>query len=184
MAAVAAATVRRMRGLPFSGLSLLAALMYGSPVVAAEPVVYGMRVSAFGIYREKLDRLEPSAKTAMGYLRIVTERELVQQTETVCARLGVTFGFDFRIEGGPAGVPLSILAVTRFPPPGMVNGKGERFQQNEYDGRVVVGAPSSRSFTFEEPWEMVPGIWTFEFHHHGRMVGEKSFEVVTACPVS
>ena len=151
---------------------------------ADEVRVDGMRVSAFGIYREKLDRLEPSSKTAMGYLRIVTERELLQKTETICARLGVTFGFDFKIEGAPTGMPLALKAVTRFPPPGMVNAKGERFTQNEYDGRVLIGAPNSRSFTFEEPWEMVPGIWIFEFHDQSRKIGEKSFEVLTACPVS
>ncbi len=173
-----------MRGLAALGAFWLAALASGSPAASEEPRIDGMRVGAFGIYRETLDRLEPSARTAMGYLRIVTERELLQSTETICARLGVTFGFDFKIEGAPVGALLTLEAVTRFPPPGMVNDKGQYFQQNEYEGRVVIGASSSRSFTFEEPWEMVPGIWTFEFHHRGRKVGEKSFEVVTACPVS
>lgn len=163
---------------------MLTAVSLGAAAAAEEARVDGMTVSTYGIYREKLDRLEASPRTASGYLRIVTERELLQQTEMICARLGVTFGFDFVLQGAPAGETVTLGAVTKFPPGGMVNARGERFAQNEYDGRVVIGAPSSRSFTFEEPWEMVPGIWTFEFHHRGRKIGEKAFEVVTACPVS
>lgn len=163
---------------------LLMATAVSMTAAAEEPRVEGMTVGSYGIYREKLDRLEASPRTASGYLRIVTERELLQRTETICARLGVTFGFDFVLAGTPRGATVTLAAVTRFPPGGLVNAKGERFPQNEYEGRVAIGAQSSRSFTFEEPWEMVPGIWTFEFHHQGRKIGEKAFEVVTACPIS
>lgn len=106
------------------------------------------------------------------------------RTDTVCARLGVTFGFDYVLLGSPAGALVRLEAVTRFPPQGMTNAEGRHFAKNEYEAVVPVGGAGTRTFTFEEPWEMVPGTWVFEYHFNGRKIGEKAFEVATACPVS
>jgi hypothetical protein len=45
---------------------------------------------------------------------------------------------------------------------------------------VVNGAiNSSYGFTFDHPYEMVPGNWQIQITFHGHVVAEKSFHVVT-----
>lgn len=137
-----------------------------------------------GIYENRIEGRVPADRTATGNLLMVSGDRLVTATDTICARLGMTFGFEYRIVGLPLGAPATLDYVTRFPAPGVVNSGGQRFEKNEFTQSVYIGLSSVRSYTFEEPWEMVPGIWVFEFHHQGRKLGEKSFTVLAPCPLT
>ncbi len=137
-----------------------------------------------GIYTGRIDGKQPSPKTATGTVNIVSDRQLVETTDRICARRGVIFGVGFIVKGSPAGTEVALDFITRFPPGGMVNAKGQRYAQNEFTSQAIVGARSVRTFSFDEAWEMVPGIWTFEFHHQGLKIAETSFHVMTTCEVS
>ncbi len=137
-----------------------------------------------GIFVGRIDGKQPSPKTASGTINIVSDRRLVEATDRICARRGVIFGMTYIVKGAPTGADVVLDLVTRFPPAGMLNGKGQRFTHNEFTSIVTVGARSVRTFSFDEAWEMVPGTWTFEFHHKGRKIGETSFLVMTTCETS
>lgn len=151
---------------------------------ADQPRVDRIRILDYGEYRDRLLTTEPVPGAAMGHWRIVTDAELLQRTDTVCASLGLTFGFEYVLEGNPPGTTVEVEMVTRFPAPGLVNETGERFLLNTRKRMLEIGARSYRSYMFEAAWEMAPGIWSFEFHHAGRKIGEQRFTVLRSCPIS
>ncbi len=161
---------------------LLLVLLPGA-VMADEAQVDGVAIIDYGIYETQSDDSQRIASpgTALGYVQPLTAARLAMRSEMVCARLGVSFGIEYRLHGAPYGRTVEIDVVTRFPPQGMINANGVRFDRNAYKWPVTIGEPNIRTFTFDEPWEMIAGTWTLEFHHQGRKLGEQSFTVMTAC---
>ena len=166
-------------------LSAAAGLALGASAVRADADdVERVDIVEFGIYRTTLLRRDPSATTAHGTLGVVGDYELVERTDTVCPRLGLSFGVEYVLVGRTEGRVVTIDWVTRFPRGGVTRPSGERFTESRYSTFKVVGERSYRDYTFDEPWEMVPGEWTLEFYHRGRKLGEKRFTVLAGCPIS
>jgi hypothetical protein len=67
--------------------------------------------------------------------------------------------------------------VTRFPPSGMVNDKGQKLEKTQFEWNDTIGQTAVRTYTFDNAWEIVPGDWTMEFYYEGRKIGEKRFSV-------
>jgi len=152
-----------------------------SIVASAEAqTVQKIVISDPGIYRfevEKVDRTPDSVSTGFKTIRNV---ELVQKTERIPGVLGTSFGVRFEIVGEPQGTLVTLKLVTRFPAPGLRNPAGKVLLTSENDRQFRIGEPTSRSYSFDEPWEIVPGIWTLEFWYEGKLVGAQKFEVVNA----
>jgi hypothetical protein len=165
----------------FAGL--VAALVWLSPPARSQHIE-AIEIVEAGIYSGRHQGKQASPKTASGTINIVSDRQLLEATAHVCARIGVYFGVTYVLKGAPKGVELALDLVTRFPEAGMVNAKGERFTHNQFISGATIGERNVRTFSFDEPWELVPGTWTFEFHHKGRKIGETSFLVMTTCEVS
>lgn len=167
--------------------NLIAAALWaglGLPAAAEAPRVDTIRILRFGEYHDTLVRTEQVPEAATGNWRVVTDVRLLQETDTLCARLGLNFGFEYVLEGHPAGTTVQVELITRFPEPGLVNEAGRRFLVNSRPWPLTIGGYAFRSYLFEVAWEMVPGQWTFEIHHQGRKIGEKSFTIIGACPIS
>ncbi len=133
----------------------------------------------YGIYTGTTQKAETKQDTAAGYINVSSNIKLVTQTETVSARLGLRFGLRYVVVGQPKGSEVTLTWITRFPPQGLVNAKGEKFQKNEFDRPATIGEPRFRMYEFTYSWEMVSGDWAFEFWYQGRKLGEKRFAVVT-----
>lgn len=167
------------------GLLLLVLLLVAPGRIAAQPLAaYEIEIVEFGLYASRLDRTEKDANAPIGYFNWVSDFRLLEHGDEFCAKMNLEFGFEYRITGAAAGSPVVIDMVTRFPDAGMTNGVGKRFSKSEYRRQLGVGVAQFRTFKFEEPWEMVPGVWTFEFHHLGRKIGEKQFKILPSCPIS
>lgn len=166
-------------------VALIIALLFASPTAHAEPEeVERLDIVAFGIYRTNFVRKDPSGTTAHGTVGVVDDYSLVEQTDTVCARLGLSFGVEYVLVGKPEGKVVSIDWVTRFPPGGMTRPSGQHFTESRLATFKIIGDRSYRDYTFDETWEMVPGKWSLEFYHQGRKIGEKTFTVLASCPIS
>lgn len=88
-------------------------------------------------------------------------------------RLGVRFGFRYSLIGSPQGVEVPVLIVTIFPAPGLHNPKtGQVFHRDEYLSTKLLGGISYTDYGFDEPWELVPGLWTFQVWYQNRMLVE------------
>jgi hypothetical protein len=132
----------------------------------------------FGIYSlDKGERLS-SPNTATGFRNVVSNEKLISATDTVPARLGVNFGFRFRIVG-KKGTTVTLKKVTLIPQPGIQNPKtGDTKVRSELSLEKTIGDKDFTSYGFDNPWEIVPGIWTIEFWDGDRKLASQSFNIV------
>lgn len=100
-------------------------------------------------------------------------------TNIIPACLGTGFGARFRIVGAPSGALADIVAVWRFPQPGLaVPGRAEPVLADEFADRPRVGSQIYRSYEFDSPWELALGTWTLEIRNKDRLLASHDFTVV------
>jgi hypothetical protein len=132
---------------------------------------------SFGIYDVRQGEAQDAPRTASGVYRVQSGFELVRQTDVIEAAPARVFGLGFRIVGDRTAGDVPMDWVTRFPDGGITNAAGERFMRDEMACEVPLGAVTYRSYSFDEPWEMVPGVWVFEFRCDGQRIAEQRFTV-------
>lgn len=111
----------------------------------------------------------------------VTERvssegaRLLRHTDRIEAAPCRRFGAWFQLQpGGDRG----LLPITqRLTHPPMTRPDGVSGTVEADDG-LLDGDPVLSGFSFTYDWEMVPGTWTFALLFGGKVMAEKSFEVV------
>jgi len=156
-------------------LVCIAVLALGSAQAAAQEM--RVEIIDYGIYSGRTVGHTDRPGTANG-INEVLDRKLIEQTEVVTARLGERFGIEYVVRGQPNGTIVTLTEITRFPPQGLVNAKGERLQKSEFEWQEVIGRRAIRTYDFTDAWEMVEGDWTLEFYYQGRKIGEKRFKIV------
>src|ERR1700687_5543620 len=94
-------------------------------------------------------------------------------------RIGVDFGFRFRVVGRTRGAPVHMKVVTRFPPPGVFTPKGSvPFVIDDESWIVRVGENCFLIWPFEKRSDLVAVIWTFELWIDGKKFAEQKFNVI------
>lgn len=115
---------------------------------AAEISVHGID---FGIFRIEGEGPSRIAK-------------LVEKTDRIPLKRGVTFGVFVDIHGPDDGRARTLRKITRFPPPGLKNPQtGKTRPYSETQITVRSGDALHSLFTFDHAWEMVPGTWSIEY---------------------
>jgi hypothetical protein len=133
----------------------------------------------YGIYTADVESAVAAPGTPAGARNVVSDVKHAATTRTIPAQLGVRFGFRFIAVGTPSGATLPLRMVTIFPKPGLIAHAGARpIARSEYDRPVAVGATSYRDYSFDEAWELAPGVWTFQIWYRGRKLAEQKFTVV------
>jgi hypothetical protein len=137
-----------------------------------------IEVLEFGIYqRGPVVSEEPPTATNFGRGTSQWEKH-VTTTRRVPARIGTSFGFRYRIVGNPPGEVVSLTHVTVLPPEGVKSPPGRQpFTRTINSSYAYLGESGLEMFTFDYPWEMVAGIWTFQFWSGGKKIAEQSFEI-------
>lgn len=167
--------VTRMR---FWFASIVAVLLAGG---ASAQTVERVDISNAGIYRVEKGTVEDAPTTALGRFNVVRDQTLVERTQRIPGRLEVNMGMNFEIVGQPIGELVTVRYVTHFPPPGLRDPKTGRVHlKSEVERQHRIGQLAFRSYSFDEPWEIVTGTWTLEFWYGAKMLGSQKFEVVKA----
>ncbi len=105
------------------------------------------------------------------------ELVLLEETEIVPLRKGVTFGVGFTINNCSDG-NFSYDLTIRHPKITKPNGEVSYGYTGRRDLKCKDGRTSAiRAYTFDEDYEMVPGEWAFVFSHSGSRLFEQSFQV-------
>ena len=105
--------------------------------------------------------------------------DLVEQTRTIVAQVGVQFGFRYHLLGKPLGTFVPITVVVRYPSPGIVSpGNPVPFVVDDYSAPAILGTNLFYTWTFDDRSEIVPGIWTIEIWYGDKKLGEEKFNVV------
>ena len=120
----------------------------------------------------------PAAGTVTGAVQELRDVRLSPAPPAASARVGVGFGVRFRTFGARDGERAMLRSVWKIPPPGIVNpNDGKTYLESAADFATTIGTNHLRGYTFEQPWEVVPGTWTLEIWQGDRKLLEKSFEI-------
>ncbi len=120
----------------------------------------------------------PAAGTVTGTVQELRDVKLSLEPPATGARVGVGFGVRFRSFGERDGERAMLHSVWKIPPPGIVNpDNGNVYRESTADFPTTIGTVHLRGYTFEQPWEVVPGTWTLEIWQGDRKLLEKSFEI-------
>jgi hypothetical protein len=132
-----------------------------------------------GIYRARTVGQTEAPETAYGFRNVVANPTLEQLTLEIPGALGVRMGFLFAVVGEPNGATAKIDVVLHFPEPGLTDPATRRTHMSDRNAlEVGLNDLGYQEYQFEDFWEIVPGIWVFEFWHNGRKLGEQRFKVI------
>ena len=150
-----------------------------APVQAAPAPT--LRITGSGEYvvsRELGPRELPAPKPDADTVKLVEDPHIVRQTRQIEARLCRSFGFLFTVDNMPTGgLEVTVTSVH----PAILHPSGRVSTGVTYDMTINPGPPGLVGFSFDEPWELVPGTWTFTVRDGDRLLAEQSYEV-TASP--
>jgi hypothetical protein len=108
----------------------------------------------------------------------VDDVQLVVETNTIPAKLGTKFGFRYRIVGSSWGAPIAIKVVTLYPPAGAVSPKMGLIHSASLLKTAHIGASNAIAYSADEPWEMVPGVWTIQLWIGDKKFAERTFNMI------
>jgi hypothetical protein len=118
------------------------------------------------------------AGAVTGSVKELGEVKLSPEPPATSARVGIGFGVHFRSFGARDGERAVLRSVWTIPAPGIVNpANGTTFRQSVAEFATTIGTNHVRAYSFDEPWEVVPGTWTLEIRQGDRKLLEKSFEI-------
>jgi len=161
-------------------LTLSFLFVFATPSLAASPTprVDKIEIVAAGLYSSKLSGKVVKTDSASGTRAIIASETLLKKTDRVVAKPGVEFGVRYRIVGVPNGQEVPISIVTYYPLQGLYNPTTHQVTWREQlDTKRRVGRVLYESFHFDHDWELVPGIWSFQFWSDGRLLAEQQFTV-------
>ena len=158
--------------------AFLAAIVIGTIGIAQPQAVQQVEIYEFGTYTSS-----PAIEVGLsrqGVPQTVVDRiDLIDATQTIIARIGVEFGFRFRIAGTPHGARVPVTYVMRYPEPGILAPKKSvPFVEDVYTWPGYLSDHNFRTFRFETRSDLVPGIWTIEVWVGGRKRAEQKFNVI------
>lgn len=146
-------------------LFLFAALLGTGPLQSRAADVW-MHGIDYGIYRIEGSGPGRTAK-------------LLEKTDRIPLKRGTTFGVMVEILGPKDGRERTLRKITRFPAPGLTNPRtGKTRPYSETQVTVHLGDTLHGLFTFDHPWEMVPGTWSIEYWQGDEKIIDKQFNVV------
>lgn len=115
-----------------------------------------------------------------GVRNTVGNQRLISDTVLVHAKLDTRFGIRY-ILSGTGGTTLELNLVIRFPAPGLYDPTaGKQYAESAQLLTIQAGTPQYWEYHFENDWEIVPGVWTFEFWAGATMLASQRFCVVDA----
>lgn len=153
-------------------------LLLTSLTVVHAQAVQRIDIMESGIYATDTESSTAEPGTASGRVEQVANIRLVQSTTVVPARLGVEFGFRYKIVG-PADAKVSLKNVTRIPAPGIRNPEtGNVTVTSVFSQEHKVGEELYRLYRLTDTWEIVPGMWIMELWDGDRKLASQSFQIV------
>lgn len=172
--------------MPLLAICLLAAAGGGAsaqtPVTVAPAAdVTAVTVTHVGTYTgettsKPAEAGQPSPTHTVG---IETDWHFAAETTDVVGKVGTQFGIEFRLDGAPAGAPVTLHLVLAFPPQGIRNpNTGDTLHTAKIAfPEMKIGALCLLGYGFDNAWEIVPGVWTEQIWYQNRMLAERHFTV-------
>ncbi len=162
-------------------MRLLIALLVGISTLPSKAQttssVTEVQIIERGIYRARTVA-QISAPGTTGVINLVRDAQLITNTTIIPGVVGVRFGLRY-VAIGHFTSETSLRLVITFPPGGLRNPEtGQVIHQNSHLISVANRARLYREYHFENHWEIVPGLWHFEFWDGRKKLAEQRFCVL------
>lgn len=167
-----------MRPRPHLGAALLAGLCLAGPAAAAPSA----EVLDFGTMTGRRAPAPPPGAGGTGLAPAVpmSHQRYIERTDAIEARLCRSFGLHLRIVPGP-GEPEPPAVIVHVFHPAFTAPDGATSGEDAFASAVVFGQTHA-GFTFDHPWEMRPGEWTFVVSAGRAVVATQRFHVTLPPP--
>jgi hypothetical protein len=170
---------------PASGRSYLVLLDREQTIVALvylAPKAERVDIVDFGRFKRETEEPHQGAPgTASGYVNVVDAEktpQVVERTDRIEAAVGATFGLLFRAEGtSDDDSDLAPIHIRVLHPPTTNPQTGKVTTSDEWDAPANLGIIRFTGWSFDAPWEIVPGTWTIEILQDGEVMARKEFTV-------
>lgn len=162
-------------------LAVLLGVVMALPAgVASAQDAITARVATFGEVGAGRDLgiKDPATVEGNGTVKLWQDTRIVRRTGRIEARLCMRFGVQFVVEGIPPGGTVDVTVASSHPR--LVGPDGRGGTGVRYPRPVASGQPMLIGYTFDHPWELVPGTWSFALRLGDRMLAEQAIEVVAA----
>jgi len=139
--------------------------------VSAQAEIQGCEIRDVGIY---------SVETKIGQPGVIDKARLDRATTVIPLKLGVQFGFTIKFTGTPDGAFVTVRKSKHYPVPGAKPPESKTpilVNSSSLDG--ALNRYYLSSYELEEPWELIPGKWLFEFWSGDRKLCEQEFTLAT-----
>ena len=137
-----------------------------------------LQVIDYGLYKASNESSISDTNSPTGEMRSRGTFKLVEQSDTIPAKLGNAFGFHFSIPKELQQTQLKY--IYSFPEIRNPN-TGRSYTNFESMGEPKGHGPSSGAFyNLTDPWELVPGKWTIQVFVNDRKLLERQFTLVKA----
>ena len=137
-----------------------------------------IEVTDYGIYTAEKAEVSTKGKNSRHYA--VENVAIVAMTDTIQTLPKVKFGLRYRIIGEPMDARVTVKIVVKYPPQGVQSPKEGVLHDFTYTVTDHIGGLYSfAGYSADEPWELVPGVWTLQLWVADKMYVEKAFTMVT-----
>ena len=157
----------------------LGAAMLGTGAARADEIPHA-EIVAFGIFGSSAEYgpLAPQYRQdATIEVIVAAQPRLLEPTDHIAARACLRFGLQYRATNF-ADKQTDLVGVRVEHPP-LRQPDGRTSTADLY--RIPIGnAVRFTGFDFDEPWELVPGTWSFSLVYGGRVLVEQRFTVTLA----
>jgi len=156
----------------------LAAFLFVPVIAGAQDTGVGaIDILKAGIYKADETSQLKANESSLDTVSKLKGIELVKETDTIPAKLGMRFGFWYLVRGTPLGSMTTITQVIIFPPKGLKQPGKERVYQNKIDFQAKIGGFGYIDYSFDYEWEVIPGKWIVQLWCTGKKLAEKTFNI-------
>jgi hypothetical protein len=135
-------------------------------------------ITEFGIYTATVTKSLDAPGTAVGHTDVIAQINLAESTSASPGRLGVRFGFRYTASGTGSG-QVTLTKLIHLPAPGIRNPQtGNVTMTDRSTIQTTLGANRYAGYSFDDAWEIVPGIWTVELWAGDRKLASQNFNIV------
>jgi hypothetical protein len=142
---------------------------------------HDVEIADFGEFRAETIGESGAPETTKGSIYSVDSYQLLVRTTCIRAKLGTEFGITLRDLGANA-LPEQVRIELRHPP---FRGPDGSTRTVEAWWMVLTASPLYTGWSFEQPYEVVTGRWTFDVIRDGQLLARQRFDVVgpnEGCP--
>jgi hypothetical protein len=151
------------------------------PLVACHSssgTVQSVELIEYGTFRKTESHGVMSAPNAIsGQMHAVVDAILIERTKQIHAQRGTSFGVRIKLIGEPEGLVVPCTAKC-FHPKFTDPATGRSSEMEEWPNYAPIGRAGYIGYTFDNDWEIVPGLWTIQVFIGSQLKAEQSFTVI------